>query len=287
MPSSSSVDVGPVLADDPPLVDDEDAVGEREDLLELERDEQDRAPLVALLDEPAVDELDRADVEAARGLGGQQDARVALDLAGDDDLLLVAARERRGARRAVRRRGRRTPASSRRARAISLRGNSQPKRESGGSSVVVERQVLGQREVEHEAAALAVLGDVAETRRRAPRARRALVTSLPPTEDSAALGLRRPVIASISSVWPLPSTPAIPTISPARTSKDTSAHGREVAVVVHHAAFSTRSSGSAGFGGVLSTAAAPRGRPSAGPATRSRRTRRGHACRSPSRAAGR
>jgi hypothetical protein len=31
---------------------------------------------------------------------------------------------------------------------------------------------------------------------------------------------RRPVIASMSSDWPLPSTPAIPTISPARTSNE-------------------------------------------------------------------
>ena len=42
MPSSSSVDRRRVLADDLALEDDEDAVGEREDLLELERDEQDR-----------------------------------------------------------------------------------------------------------------------------------------------------------------------------------------------------------------------------------------------------
>ena len=60
------------LADDLALVDDEDPVGEREDLLELERDEQDAAALVALLDEAPVHELDRADVEAARRLGGDQ-----------------------------------------------------------------------------------------------------------------------------------------------------------------------------------------------------------------------
>src|SRR3954447_18120189 len=50
------------LADDLALVDHEDAVGERQDLLQLERDELDAAPGVALLDEAAVDELDRADV---------------------------------------------------------------------------------------------------------------------------------------------------------------------------------------------------------------------------------
>ena len=48
--------------------------------------------------------------------------------------------------------------------------------------------------------------------------------------------LRRPAIASISSVWPLPSTPAMPTISPARTSNETSADLLERAVVVDRAA---------------------------------------------------
>ena len=57
------------------------------------------AALVALGDEPAVDELDRADVEAARRLRGDQHRRVAVDLAGEHDLLLVAAGERAGARR--------------------------------------------------------------------------------------------------------------------------------------------------------------------------------------------
>ena len=70
-----------------------------EDLLELERDEQHAAALVALLDEPAVHELDRADVEAARRLRRDQHLRVAVDLAREHDLLLVAARERAGRRR--------------------------------------------------------------------------------------------------------------------------------------------------------------------------------------------
>ena len=51
------------------------------------------ASLVALLDEAAVHELDRADVEAPRRLRGDQHLRVAVDLAGEDDLLLVAAGE--------------------------------------------------------------------------------------------------------------------------------------------------------------------------------------------------
>ena len=43
--------------------------------------------------------------------------------------------------------------------------------------------------------------------------------------------LRRPVIASISSVCPLPSTPAMPTISPARTVERDAAHLGDAAVV--------------------------------------------------------
>src|SRR5207247_7570272 len=63
-----------VLPDDAPLVDDEDAIREREDLVELQRDEQDGLSAVARLDEPPMDVLDRSDVEAARRLRGQQDA---------------------------------------------------------------------------------------------------------------------------------------------------------------------------------------------------------------------
>ena len=64
--------------DDLALEQDENPVGEREDLLQLERDEEHAASLVALGDQPPVDELDRADVEAARRLGGDQHARVAV-----------------------------------------------------------------------------------------------------------------------------------------------------------------------------------------------------------------
>src|SRR5947208_469261 len=49
--------VRPVLRDDPPLVHHEDAVGEREHLVQLERDQQDRAAAVALVHEAAVDVL--------------------------------------------------------------------------------------------------------------------------------------------------------------------------------------------------------------------------------------
>ena len=53
-------------------------------------------PGVALLDRLAVDELDAADVEAARRLVEDEQPQVAVELAGDDDLLLVAAGQRAG-----------------------------------------------------------------------------------------------------------------------------------------------------------------------------------------------
>ena len=50
-------------------------------------------PRVAHLDDLVVDELDGADVDAARRLADDQHVRVPLHLAGEHDLLLVAAGE--------------------------------------------------------------------------------------------------------------------------------------------------------------------------------------------------
>ena len=131
MPSSSSVTPGANSPTISALVDHEDPVGEGEDLFQLQRDEQDCTALVALLDEAAVDELDRADVEAARRLGRDQ------HLAGCGR---SRARARpsadyrpRGHRRASagRRRGRRTRCSRPRALSAIRFGKSQPKREAG------------------------------------------------------------------------------------------------------------------------------------------------------------
>ena len=83
--------------------------------------------------------------------------------------------------------------------------------------LLAEDEVVGDRVVEHEAAPVPVLGDVREPARRRARARRAPATSRPPSAmRAAARRARSPAIASISSVCPLPSTPAMPRISPAR-----------------------------------------------------------------------
>ena len=68
-----------------------DPVGQLEHLVELGRDEQDGRSLVALGDHLAVDELDAADVQAARRLVEHQHAQLAAELARHDGLLLVAA----------------------------------------------------------------------------------------------------------------------------------------------------------------------------------------------------
>ena len=56
-------------ADDPPAVHDQDPVREREHLVQLRRHDDHRRAVVALLDDPGVHELDRADVHAAGRLG--------------------------------------------------------------------------------------------------------------------------------------------------------------------------------------------------------------------------
>ena len=175
-----------------------------------------------------MDELDRSDVETARRLGSDQHARVAIDLAGEHDLLLVAPGEPAGARL--------RPAAAN----VELlhepgRALHEPSREEPAgardrcAAEVVQGDVLRDRELQHEATALPVLGDVAEAGVEWPRAL-TCVSSAPSRRTLPAATGRRPLSASISSVWPLPSMPAMPTISPARTSNETSrtfsTHGR-------------------------------------------------------------
>ena len=71
-----------------------DPVAEGEDLVELGRDDEGAVALVAIVDDLAVDVLDRTDVEPSRGLGGDEELEVAREFARDDHLLLVATRER-------------------------------------------------------------------------------------------------------------------------------------------------------------------------------------------------
>ena len=174
-------------------------------------------PGVALLEQPPVDELDRADVEPARRLGGDRDAAAPRR---------ARARSRTSAgcrptasRPASRGWPPRTSYSSSSGRACaSIRfGREQAQAAQRRAPVLAQREVLGEREVEHEAAPVAVLGDVADAGRE--RAAHAGAGDVAPADADPGRrrGTRSPVIASTSSDWPLPSTPAMPTISPART----------------------------------------------------------------------
>src|ERR1044071_7612385 len=69
------------LGHDAALIDHQDAIRQRADLLHLERDEQHAAARVTLLDQPPVHELDRADVQPAGRLRGDDHARVGGELA--------------------------------------------------------------------------------------------------------------------------------------------------------------------------------------------------------------
>ena len=84
---------GVELADDLALVDDEDPVGERADLVEVLAHEQDRDAACSGLAEVRVHRLDRADVEPARRLGDDEDERIVVELSPEDELLEVAAGE--------------------------------------------------------------------------------------------------------------------------------------------------------------------------------------------------
>ena len=83
----------PALAGDAAAAEHDDAVGEREDLVEFDRDQEHRLAGVALRDDPLVDEFDRADVDAAGRLPDEQDLGIAFDLARQHELLLIAAGE--------------------------------------------------------------------------------------------------------------------------------------------------------------------------------------------------
>ena len=107
------VDVGPELADDLALVHDENPVGERQDLLELERDEQNRhAPRRAPRrgDGARTRSRRRRALASAARRSGRAD-RASTSRASDDLLLVAAGERRRRASRACRR-GRRTPGSA-------------------------------------------------------------------------------------------------------------------------------------------------------------------------------
>jgi hypothetical protein len=109
-----------------------------------------------------VHELDRAHVEPAGGLAGQQHAQLPAELAGQDDLLLVAARQR--ARRGVHRGRPHVELGHPGGRVGPRRGQVQGDTVPGVGRLVVhvEHHVVGHREAGHHPVGLTVLGHVAD-----------------------------------------------------------------------------------------------------------------------------
>src|SRR4051812_17225386 len=73
---------------DAAAVHDGDAVGERQDLGEIRRNEQDRGAALALGEKTRVNLLDRADVDSARRMRRDEELRCARKLPRDDGFLL-------------------------------------------------------------------------------------------------------------------------------------------------------------------------------------------------------
>ena len=81
------------VAHDAPGEHHEDAVGQRDQFVELHGDQQDRATFGALAHDLVMDRLGGADVDAACRLIDQQEARIAGKFARQHDLLDIAARK--------------------------------------------------------------------------------------------------------------------------------------------------------------------------------------------------
>ena len=162
-----------------------------------------------------VDELDRADVDAARGLRRDEHRPCRARAR-------ARSRSSAGCRPTARARGARgRPGECQRARCAA--------RASREHARAIERAATGRyrrcrprmrlsamRVVEHEPAAVTVLGNVREAERVALAHRERGRRRDHAMRISPLVARRRPTIASMSSLWPLPSTPAMPRISPAR-----------------------------------------------------------------------
>ena len=163
-----------------------------------------------------------ADVDAAGGLVEQQHPAAAQQPAGQDDLLLVAAgqgahrrgRPRRGARRGLGQLGRPRARS-----AVAVEEAA-----AGEAAEAGDGDVAGDRLVEQQGLALALLGGQADPGRDRGADRAGAQPLAVDASPCRRHGVRAPKTVSRISERPEPTRPARPTISPARTAKLTSAN---------------------------------------------------------------
>ena len=191
-----------------------DPVGERDDLVELGRDDQHGHAAVAGGDDPLVDELDRADVDAAGRLGGDEQAQVAAR---------ARARRRpsagcrpRACRPAVSMPGARTSYSLSFSRGelverVELQGAVADER--GSSKLRLSIRFSAMVMLPTRPSSWRSSGMKPTPASRILRTERP-TSSLPSSVIEPVTWSWRPSSASVSSVWPLPCTPATASTSP-------------------------------------------------------------------------
>ena len=227
-------------------------------------------PCVAALHQLAMDEFDGADIDAARRLADQQHLGLARHLARQHQLLLVAAGE---VRRAQRRRARPHVEAVHQGR---RNGGRPPARRAGSCGRTAARPgspgspsprpgtpppcpgAGGPRAHGRDPASRISAGSLGW---------RASITR-PRTVSLPLVGRRMPDRICSSSVWPLPETPAMPTISPARSSRSTSSSSAHAAMVDQRQLLGRQQHLARLRRAPCRAAAAPCGRPSARPAPR-------------------
>ena len=190
-----------------------------EQLVEVLRDDHDRRAVRGQVDQRLMDRRRRAASTPQVGCADDQHARVLQDLAADDEFLQVAARQ--AARRRCRRRACATSKSliTSRGEVARLAGASmKPPRDQAHAAGSRSARALSASVISGTArVAVALLGHAAQAERAALRRRRAGRRAC--RRCGSRLGRRpsvSPLSAAISSFWPLPATPAMPRISPAR-----------------------------------------------------------------------
>ena len=234
-----------------------DPVGQAQQLVQVFGDQHDRGAAPPRVEQAGVHEGDRTHVEPPGRLVGQQQPRRQLQHAAEQQLLDVPARQQADAlARALAAYvvgGDSSPACSAR-----RRGAGSPALE-GRPAIGLERQILGDRHVADHAVAQPILRDAADAgggRGRAPPGGQAPPSScrLPATGEAS------PASTAASARWPLPETPAMPTISCALHGQLDAGHARPAGpATATPLQLEHRPAGHAGRPGA---AASPPGRPS-------------------------
>ena len=202
-------------------------------LVEVGGHHEDRPAGRAQAADAIVNELDRADVDPARGLAHEQHLGGPVDLPGQHQLLLIAARERGRALPRAAPAGRRTRPSAPgcRRRPPASRAGGRGRSAARGGSRGWPIHTPGTPSPDRSAGGPRARGPP----RGGGRSRPSAAAGSPSSRIRPAATGRSPASASRSSLCPLPAIPAIPTISPARTTNDTSSTpGRPGGVADRH-----------------------------------------------------